>query len=231
MNSYRGVQTDPSPSTTKTRILDAAEALFAEQGFEATSLRTITSKAGVNLAAVNYYFRTKEALIDAVIARRIRPINEERLAMLAEAEARAGNRPAELEDIIRALIAPLLRLRKLDPEAGRRVGLLVGRTYADPSGLVRPSFFTHVRQAMGPFQEALRRALPGLPPAELLWRMHFAIGVVTHTLAGGEHLKTMSGGGCDLNDVEGVIERMVSFICAGLKAPLTPAASGGMESL
>ena len=47
---------------TKDRILDAAERLFAHKGIEATSLRNITAEAGVNLAAVNYHFQSKEAL-------------------------------------------------------------------------------------------------------------------------------------------------------------------------
>ena len=60
---------------TKSRILDAAEKLFGLNGFEATSLRDITAEAQVNLAAVNYHFQSKDSLIDAVIARRIEPVN------------------------------------------------------------------------------------------------------------------------------------------------------------
>ena len=218
-------------SLTRQRILDAAESLFAEKGFEATSLRMITAEAGVNLAAVNYHFRTKDALIDAVIARRIQPINQERLAMLAEAAGKAAGKPPELEDIVRAMIAPVLRFRQRDPELGRRVGLLFARTYADPNEMVRPVFLNHMQQIFRPFTEALRRALPSLPPAELLWRMHFGVGVMAHTLAGCDHLKVISGGLCDLSDVEAVIERMVNFICAGMRAPLVAQSSRYLENL
>ncbi len=88
---------------TKTKILDAAEKLFADKGFDATSLRDITTGADVNLAAANYHFQTKDALIDAVIARRIGPVNTRRLEMLDA----AGPNPS-IEQIIEAFVAPLL---------------------------------------------------------------------------------------------------------------------------
>src|SRR5579864_3993381 len=88
---------------TKTRILDAAEKLFADKGFEATSLRDITAEADVNLAAVNYHFQTKDSLIDAVIARRIEPVNKKRVELLDS----AGSNP-NIEQILIAFLAPVL---------------------------------------------------------------------------------------------------------------------------
>src|SRR5215813_4840679 len=90
---------------TKARILDAAEKFFGTNGFEATSLREITSEADVNLAAVNYHFHSKDSLIDAVIARRIEPVNQIRLEML---EA-AGPDPT-LDQILTAFLTPVLNL-------------------------------------------------------------------------------------------------------------------------
>src|SRR5271156_1240304 len=88
---------------TKTRILDVAEKLFGENGFDGTSLRDITTEADVNLAAVNYHFQSKDSLIDAVIARRIEPVNQQRLEMLDA----AGPNPS-LEKILTAFLAPVL---------------------------------------------------------------------------------------------------------------------------
>ena len=79
--------------TTKDRILDSAERLFARDGFEATSLRAITAEANVNLAAVNYHFQSKEALVQAVIGRRMGPVNAQRIALLDACEAEAGDAP------------------------------------------------------------------------------------------------------------------------------------------
>ena len=92
--------------TTRERILDAAEDLFAEQGF-ATSLRSITASAEVNLAAVNYHFGSKEALIQEVFARRLGPLNAERLRLLDTIEAGSDIR---LERIVEAFVGPALRM-------------------------------------------------------------------------------------------------------------------------
>ena len=71
-----------SQPDTKQRILDVAERLFATRGFHATSLRAITRAAEVNLAAVNYHFGSKDALLEAVMLRRLGPLNEIRQARL-----------------------------------------------------------------------------------------------------------------------------------------------------
>src|SRR5258706_565485 len=97
-------------SSTKDRILDSAERLFAEHGFDGVSLRSIIAEAGVNLAAVHYHFHSKEALMDAVIGRRVGPLNQERLALLDKVEVEAGDEPAPLERILEALLIPTVRL-------------------------------------------------------------------------------------------------------------------------
>jgi AcrR family transcriptional regulator len=207
---------------TKERILDAAESLFAQHGFDATSLRMITASAGVNLASVNYHFHSKSSLIEAVLTRRIAPLNRERLDMLASIQAFAGNDSPSLEDVVHAFVAPVVRKRLGGGEHGADVGRLFGRIYSDPCECARASFFSQMREILRPFTSAFRRALPGLPAVELLWRIHFGVGVMAHTLAGMEHLKNVSGGLCDLSDVEGTIERIVTFVCAGMRAPLAP---------
>src|SRR5438309_7430250 len=116
-------------SETTERILNTAERLFAERGYGATSLRSIIAAAEVNLAAVHYHFRSKEALLDAVLERRIEPLNRERMALLDEYERAAGDEPPSLEAILTALIAPPLRLAR-DPSFAKVVKL-IGRIYAD----------------------------------------------------------------------------------------------------
>jgi AcrR family transcriptional regulator len=102
---------------TKERILDTAERLFAEHGYAATSLRSIIAEAGVNLAAVHYHFHSKEALLEAVILRRSKPANAERLALLGEFEKQAGEKPVPLESVIEAFVAPTFRMSR-DPQSG-----------------------------------------------------------------------------------------------------------------
>ena len=208
---------------TKERILDAAERLFTEHGFDATSLRMITSAAEVNLAAVNYHFHSKDALIEAVFARRIGPLNQKRLEMLEACVDRAGSGPLPLEEVIRAFVTPVIRMRQEAIDRGADFAPLFGRMYSDPSGSARRSFLAQMRQIAQPFTDAFGRALPEIPLGELLWRIYFTIGVIAHTLAGGHYLLAMSRGLCDASDTEGLIERMVAFVAAGMRAPL-PAA-------
>src|SRR5438045_5087132 len=92
---------------TRTRILDAAEEIFMQLGFEGTSMRLLTAKAGVNLAAVNYHFGSKHALIEAVFRRRLDPMNAARVAELDKLEAE--QRSPSPEAVIRAFITPGLR--------------------------------------------------------------------------------------------------------------------------
>src|SRR6478735_4208047 len=106
----RNVALDATSADTKTRILDAAEQLFMEHGFEATSLRSLTSAASVNLAAVNYHFGTKEELFEAVLTRRLDPMNQERIDLLTRMEREAGEKPVSCEKLISAMLVPALRL-------------------------------------------------------------------------------------------------------------------------
>src|SRR3954466_13792496 len=103
-------------SDTRERILDTAERLFAERGFGATSLRSIIASAEVNLAAVHYHFRSKEALLEAVIVRRLEPLNRERLELLDQYEREAGKWGPSLEQILDALLSPPIRFVRTTPE-------------------------------------------------------------------------------------------------------------------
>ena len=118
-----------SRENTRGKILDAAEALFAEHGFSATSVRAITTKAEVNLAALNYHFGSKDAVIDAVFSRRIAPLNQERLRLLDQLEKKSGDTVPGLEDLLSALLGPAIRLAA-DPElGGERFMRLMGRAH------------------------------------------------------------------------------------------------------
>src|SRR6185437_8949611 len=116
---------------TRTRILDAAEELFMQHGFEGTSMRLLTAKAGVNLAAVNYHFGSKDALVEAVFRRRLDPLNLARLAELEKLEAQGGT--PDPEGIIRAFLSPTLRLVEDAKSGGRNFIRLLGRTYTEPT--------------------------------------------------------------------------------------------------
>ena len=194
---------------TKSKILDAAEKLFGIKGFDATSLRDITAEADVNLAAVNYHFQSKDSLIDAVIVRRIGPVNQRRFEMLDA----AGPNPT-VEQILAAFLGPVLELDR------HRVVPLLGRTISDPQQFVERVFKKHLQEVSRRFNEALSHALPDLPPAERLWRLNFTIGMMTHVLSWSPVFEQISGGLCSVEDREAVLERIVDFAAAGFRAPL-----------
>ncbi len=205
---------------TRERILDTAERLFAERGFDGTSLRAITSAADANLAAVNYHFRSKNDLIHEIFARRLAPINARRLTMLDACEHESGNGVVPLEKVVRAFVEPLLRPEGIAPAGRLPLQTLLGRMYAEPGRNVRRIFLGEMEKVARQFREAFRRALPEVPPTEFFWRLHFTIGAMAHTLAASWIIEMLSGGLCDPSDVDGTIERLVAFAVAGLESPV-----------
>ena len=100
--------TEQSEVGTRERILDAAERLFGERGFEVVSLRDITGLAGANVASVNYHFGSKEKLIDAVVERHSVPMNERRMAMLGAAEGRHAGGMVPVREVLEAFLQPMI---------------------------------------------------------------------------------------------------------------------------
>jgi AcrR family transcriptional regulator len=204
---------------TRTRILDAAEELFMQHGFEGTSMRLLTAKAGVNLAAVNYHFGSKDALIEAVFRRRLDPMNQARIAELEKLEAQSAT-PAP-EDIIRAFLAPTLKLVEDARGGGRNFIRLLGRTYTEPAKEIRQLIGQMYGPVMDRYKAALERALPQMPAEELVWRMHFMFGTLAYTLAATDTVQLIAG--CkpeDRYDARLLEERLTAFLHAGLNAPL-----------
>jgi AcrR family transcriptional regulator len=193
-------------SDTKTRILDAAEKLFGQNGFDATSLRDITTQAQVNLAAVNYHFQSKESLVDAVIGRRLEPVNRRRLEMLDA----AGASPT-VEQVVEAFLAPILMLDLTQTVP------LIGRVLSNPTQFVERVYKKHLIHVATRFVEAIGAAVPSLPVEERFWRLHFMAGSMSHVLALAEVLPLMSG---QPLDPEALKSRLVAFLAAGLRAPV-----------
>ena len=205
---------------TKQRILDTAEKLFAHNGIEATSLRAITASARVNLAAVNYHFRSKEALVHSVIARRMDPINQRRLAMLDACEAAAGDGPLPLSQVLEAFLSPVM---EANATHGSEFGPIMGRIYTEPE-FAEKFFKDHLQAVSRRFVAAFHRALPELPRNELIWRIHFMVGVMAHAVGAGRLIVKISEGACDPSDVCGLVRRMEAFLIAGFQAPVADSA-------
>ncbi|EDP99253.1 TetR/AcrR family transcriptional regulator [Shewanella benthica] len=207
-------------SDTKTRILDAAEKLFAERGFSETSLRLITSKAEVNLASVNYHFGSKKELIRAVLARYLdvfMPAASSEIVSL-----QSSNKDASLNDIFSTLVKPLLDLNQLRSEGTRTFLQLLGRGYIESHGHLMWFITTHYGDHLTQFVKAVVDSAPHIPPAEMFWRLHFTLGTVVFTMASADALTEIAAADFgEHNDIEAVIRKVIPYISAGVAVPVT----------
>lgn len=200
---------------TRQRILDAAERILGERGFVGTSLRAVTSAAGVNLAAVHYHFGSKEALLEEVFHRRVAPINQERLKRLDRLEARTRGGPPTVEELLEAMLRPGFQVM---PGAAW-VRRFAGRIYGEPKELVAPLIQKEFAEVSRRFTAALGRVLPDVPADVLEWRHQFVIGVLIYVLT-DSHLIHPGDTPAEATDPEALMRRMIEFSAAGLRAPV-----------
>jgi AcrR family transcriptional regulator len=193
---------------TRTAILNAAERLYADRGFGDVTLRDIVAAAGVNLAAVNYHFGSKDELIAELFVTRSIATNRERLNELKAAEEAGGGR-AGIDAILRALVGPTLR-GCLGPDRDRstaaRFMIRASIESVPPIRRIKNREIDHLRK----FSAAMRRSLPDRSEVDLYWGLHFALAMAHQTVRDGERLTRLSDGVCDLDDVAGIIDRVVA---------------------
>jgi AcrR family transcriptional regulator len=207
-------------SETRDRILDAAERLFVEHGFESTSMRMITGAANANLAAVNYHFGSKDALIQAVFRRRLTALNEARLAMLDRLEEEAAGEALKPSRIVEAFFGTALALAEDTEHGGNTFMRLLSRTYNEPNAFVRQFLAEEYAEVMDRFLSALFRALPGVPRQEVMWRFHYMMGAMSFAIAGIESVYAMAGMPYEEEAPSRLLPRLMSFLLGGLRAPL-----------
>ena len=226
LRSATNAEAARGPGATRDRILAAAERLFMDHGFEATSLRMITAEASVNLAAVNYHFGSKERLVEEVFRRRLSGLNAERLRTLDALETAARGAPLAPEKIIEAFFGSALRMSQDVEHGGRTFIRLLGRAYTEPARFIRDFLAREYAEVLRRFRGALVKSLPHLPSDELVWRMHFMFGTMSYTIAGTDALQLIAS--CEpkeVDDVDAIMRRVIPFLVAGLTAPLPVAAS------
>ncbi|MCP4091850.1 MAG: TetR/AcrR family transcriptional regulator [Planctomycetes bacterium] len=203
----------PGPDT-KQRILDAAQTLFAERGFPATSLREITKLADVNLAAVNYHFGSKDGLLKELVNECIEPINKERIRLLDAAEAEAGGQPLVLRDLVRIFIEPAVR--EMCEENGS-MPCVLSRLHHEPHAGLEEMMADILGPTISRFIAATHRCLPHRTPEELMIRGHFMVGAMLHLLDFNcEELMPVPGVNKEvISDYDFRLEQLVSFCTAG----------------
>jgi len=205
-------------ANTQRRVLDAAERLFAEHGFEGASIRAIVDAANVNLAAVHYHFKSKEALLEAVLLRRISVINEARLESLDAAEAAAAPDPPDIEAVVRAFVMPTVECAHKDP-SGATFAQLMSRMFTEPKFSMTDFLSRKFGDAMSRFTTALTHALPDMPRHVVMWRAFFAIGAMHHLLCSPDKIDLLSKGLRNTTSDADMTDYLVEFAVAGLCAP------------
>ncbi|QAU22716.1 TetR/AcrR family transcriptional regulator [Dyella sp. M7H15-1] len=201
-----------SSASTKERILTAAEALFAQRGFEGASLRQLTTAAGVNLAAVNYHFGSKDHLVEEVFKRRLDQLNVRRLAALKQV---AGQPDSTLENVLAAFIHPALDLSH--DGGGDLFMRVLARAFAEHDDSLRKFLSDNYGHVMRQFTAEFARLLPNLSKEELYWRIDLVTGALTHAMSGFGIIQRKS-------DVSETIHReqtaahLIRFAAAGLSA-------------
>ncbi|TAA46193.1 TetR/AcrR family transcriptional regulator [Pseudoxanthomonas winnipegensis] len=174
--------------STKDRILGAAEELFALHGFAGTSLRQVTTRADVNIAAVNYHFGSKENLVNEVFRRRMDVMTAARLGQLEQALKRRG----ELEPILAAFVEPALAMAQ-DGQGGGAFVRVIARAYAEKNDNLRKFLSDHYGHVLREFAKAIAACLPGLSKQELYWRLDFLAGALTYAMADFGLIKRPAG--------------------------------------
>lgn len=206
-------------SETVERILDAAQQLFAEKGFTETSLRLITSRAGVNLAAVNYHFGSKEALIQAVFVRFLGPFCQRLERELERRQNRAGAPLASLEELLELLVEQALASA---PRGSRDLSVfmrLLGLALIQNQNYLRSYLEGLFGKVLRRFLQLVHEAVPGIPPLELFWRAHFMLGAATFSMAGVDKLRGIVAADFGVNpSTEQVLRLLVPFMAAGMRA-------------
>lgn len=208
---------------TRERLLDAAQKLFVERGIDATSLRNVTTDAEANLASVNYHFGSKDELIQAVFARHLEPLNKERIRLLDELEKEAGDTPLPLETTLEAFLKPTFEM--MQNQKSREFVCLLGRLFTESSEL-KMLIMHQFQEVQQRYFAALQRTLPHLGIVDLTWRVHFMIGAMAHTFAVPEKLSIPSSAEVyDINE-ENMMQRLITFAAAGLRAPVPSPTNG-----
>lgn len=206
-------------SDTVDRILDAAEELFAERGFAETSLRMITSKAGVNLAAVNYHFGSKNALIQSVFARFLTPFSATLEAEFDELEARPGERSPSVEEILGALTGSAVRMPQRNERGISIFMRLLGLAYTQSQGHLRTFLEDEYRDIFTRFMGLLKQATPELTSVDRYWRIQFMLGATAFTMSSSDALRDILQAKKGVETpIQEIAARLIPFLAAGMQA-------------
>lgn len=208
-----------SNNDTVAKILSAAEISFSLYGYHGASIREVTQRAQVNLAAINYHFKDKASLYCEVIASRLRPINQSRLNKLTNALELAGDRPIPLSLVLDIFARPFFELCENSRSNGMHPLRLIGRSMVEPMPFVEKLLTAELHPVTTRFAQAIRRHIPNLNAEEFMWRLNFVVGAMHHTLATMHRMKELTRGLCQDNDPNQAMRHFIQSAIVTLTAP------------
>ena len=209
-------EVSPEPEvSTRDRLVQSAERLFARNGFDGVSVRDIANDAKANSALVGYYFGGKEGLLAEVYTRHCAPLKQERARLLA-AYSGQGRTPT-LEEVLEAFIRPSLEATR-DEHGGTSFSRLRAILSGENSSLLEQLVAQNFDDSSKVFVKALCKCLPVLSREDVLWRFHFLLGTIYYTAAGPHRIKMLSKGHCDPGDPVATTRELIPFIAAGFRA-------------
>jgi AcrR family transcriptional regulator len=208
----------------KTRILllNTAERLFGQNGVTATSLREVMKVADVNMAMVHYYFKNKDGLLDAILERRLVPINQARLNLLGQYALEAGGQPIGMDDIIKAYVEPFIRLRDNADEGGGDFLKLFAWLRMEPNFAYHQLMKKHLGVSLTAFQKELKRSLPDKTDEELNWKWAFLGGTVVMTITLMDQIDWFNDEGDMGGSADWIINNLVNYTSAGFQSYFIP---------
>lgn len=203
---------------TQTKIIEAAECEFAKTGYEGASIREITQRAGVNIAAVNYHFGGKEALFKETVLYRVRPINRLRLDMLEAAlEANAG-KPLPLQQIVEIIVRPLFAYHIEQKSSDFSYMRSIGKCFSEERDFMKDLHREALKEVLGAFSQAISDSLDNPDFPKIAYGMHFLSCAIFGSMMQHTRLELVSQGSVDVNDVESLVDYLISFVSGGLAA-------------
>lgn len=196
-------------------ILDAAEAVFADSGFDGATTRSIAEVAGVNPALIHYHFKSKEQLFEAVFARRSEEINARRRALLAAVMERGDE--AGLEDIFVAFLRPTVELGRARSGQGRHYARIVVHVASGTDERSRRLTSARYDAIALDFIEAIEKRVPGIDRQSATRGYLNAVAIGLSLMAPTGRARALSQGACN-DDVDILVHDAAAFIAAGIEA-------------
>ena len=203
-------------AATRNKILDTAEALFADHGFDGVSIRDITGAAGMPLSQISYHFGSKKGLFVEVIARRAGELNARRLAALNRlAENAAPGKPPAIEEIAECFIRAPLELSTHGGRGWRAYARLIAQLYNTDRWMDELS--AQFNDVAAVYVAAMARALPGCANRDVLYGYQFLLGAMMITFAETGRIRRLSKRRAKQENLDEICHRMATFTAAGFR--------------